>query len=416
MFKEGKQFPRNKLCYKTIGKWDRVGELFKSVEDGKESESGRKSLAYNRRTFYLGKDILYYISKERNFTCRQLPPIAMQKVNVIPLQYAKVTAGKDLKDSKPIIKISLPSTPALLLKASSQADFVMWYNNIQLSTINAHTKKKLEDFEKALVRLEQEVARTDKKEVASFFTGIDAVLKSEESRSAVFENLQNYKPEYLYLGELYDILQTFDTMCKLGKYNDALSCGKRVYKMLTNFNLKEMSEEDKDFLNEQILEDEVRHMMKSLVSEEIVGKIAKTLEEIEKEGPEKIKEVENVLFSDVTSNLLEKVKAARSEIRAFSRNKITIQDLKLMTIPVSRQKKSLQWTKPKLLREFGVREENFLRFKPASVRLPGYSRNGGMLLAKGASSVITFRRHDISDLETTGAFIDTREDTGMLDM
>ncbi len=68
MFKEGSILKNERKTKTSLGKWDRVGELFKAVEDEKDAAAesgGKKPLLYSKRTFYLGKDILYYISKER---------------------------------------------------------------------------------------------------------------------------------------------------------------------------------------------------------------------------------------------------------------------------------------------------------------------------------------------------------------
>ena len=325
-----------------------------------------------------------------------------------------------MKDSKPIIKVSLPSAPALLLKASSQSDFTMWYNHIKLSTINAYAKKKLDDFSKSLIKMEQEIARSDKKEIAQYFTDVDAVLKFEECRNIAFENMGGYKREYRYLGELYDALQTFTTMCKLEKYNDAFSCAKKVHRMVTEFSMKEMSEDEplaEDLINIEELEGLIRNMLRSLTTEDMVKTIATTLEIAEKEGLEKLKGTENTLFACLSRNLLKKIEAAQNEARSASKGKVTSQDLRLLAIPIARYKKTLQWTMPNILREIGLKQENFWGRKAMSMRVGASDRSSaGMFLPKSNTKIpmafgaINFRNSG------PGMLGDVRENTGMLDM
>jgi len=45
-----------------LGKWERVGELLKGSEKALDKTADPKQ-AFRKRTFYLGKDTLYYINK-----------------------------------------------------------------------------------------------------------------------------------------------------------------------------------------------------------------------------------------------------------------------------------------------------------------------------------------------------------------
>ena len=49
------------------GKWERVGDLFKGSEKTLEGDADKRQ-PFSKKTFYLGKDILYYISKDRIFS------------------------------------------------------------------------------------------------------------------------------------------------------------------------------------------------------------------------------------------------------------------------------------------------------------------------------------------------------------
>jgi hypothetical protein len=240
-------------------------------------------------------------------------------------------------DKEKVIRLKLPANSNLLLKAESTQKLNEWYNQLQYSIIHTNANNNLDCLDRAVRETEYNIARTDRKEITALCTGIEAVLKTEERRTAIFGNLTRYKEEYMYLGELYNALQAFETMRKLGKYSDALICAENICQMLINFNLN-----DHSLLYNEELEERVRELMSSLVDEDIIKDLEAKLKYVQINNPNHIKELE--LFTDITHNLLKKIEHARKEMRAYSKTIIPIQDMKLLEIPIKYYKKSCHWT------------------------------------------------------------------------
>lgn len=303
-----------------------------------KSADGRLRQVYSRRTFYLGKDILYYLTKDRTFPQFL---IANHKYKVISLHNVGVTLERDNKGSA--ISLSLPSTSSLLLKAEDTNKLSLWYSKIQYSATNTKANVNIELLERALRETEHEIARADRKEIMSLFTGIEVLLSTEERRTALFENLSCYKEEYKYLGELYNTLQAFETMRKLGKFNDAVLCAKSVYQMVAGFNLED---EFAPYSGE--LEDKVRQMMSSLVNPRVTKEMQEKFSEVQINGSAHIKSLE--LFTELEQNLLRRIDEGRKEMSA-DKKAMAVNDMKLLEIPITHYKRSCYWTAPNLLKE-----------------------------------------------------------------
>ena len=259
--------------------------------------------------------------------------IANKAYKVLPLQNAEISLQEYMKSK--IIRITLPSVFALLLKPNSSSQFNIWYNNLKYSVTNIQINKKLDNYNQALSKLECSISTIDKKIVNSLFTGTKVILQTQEGMAAVFENLTAYKPEYKYLVDLYGNLQVFDTMCKLQRFSSALSCAEEILDIITNFDLKKYSDKyDKQ------LEEDVKNMMSSIIDKKIIDDIQIKLENFKITDISKINDIK--LFNELSSNLLEKIESIRTEIRINKRALIPIQDLKLLMIPINYYKKANQ--------------------------------------------------------------------------
>ncbi len=359
---------------------------------------------------------------------------------VIQLQSAKVGMDKDPKDGKPLIKVSTaPQDEPLLLKAANQGEFAAWYNGIQFSTLNSRSKKKLEDFNKALTKLEQETAKTDKIDLISFYSGVDSLLKTEENRKVLFETLEESRPEYRYLRELYDCIQNFDTMCKLGRFDHAITYAQKVRKMLTDFKVESRVEDERDILfahaadepNEELPEDlvakaqleaSVKEMMKSLANDTTLTNLAALLEKAEKEDVQQVlTRTPTGIFSDLFRALVEKLKAVHHELFVANRGRMTSRDFRLLAIPMARYRRSVRWDTPGILRELGMlRDQSPLVKKAASVliqqsedpRAKPVSVSSVFSFFRGISSSVLLRGLDKSN--TTMGAIHTSNSNGNL--
>jgi len=368
--------------------------------------------------FYLGNDILYGISKDRIFTIFEFIK-ANKKPHVIPLHLAEIFNIKDPKDNKPLIKLSINNAPALILKPNNQQDFISWFNFIQMSAMNATGKKKLEDFGKALGKLEIDMSEIDKNEITTLFSGIEHILKSETSRTLMFEQFSNANRKFSYLGVLYDTLQNFQMMSKFGRLSNSLDCARKIYKIVTNFDLQEMgNEEDKcalvyneEDLNrpEEPLQIEVKEMMKTIVNPEILQSIKTDIEFIEKEGFPALKQKSELIFSELTKKLYIKIEETQKEtFKTNSKN----QELKLLSIPVTKLKKSLQWSMPNLFINLCARSVNFLEKKAASMYIKGGTPNPKSMLMPPK---INWSKSNYLGNDKVGTTRD-ESDTGILDM
>jgi len=268
--------------------------------------------------------------------------LATSKCKVIGLGDIEMNIISDNKER--VIRLKFSSNSNLVLKAESTQKFNAWYNQLQYTIIHKKSSISLECLDRALKETEYNIARTDRKEITALYAGIEAALETEERRNAVFENLSCYKEEYMYLGELYNILQAFETMRKLGKYNDALLCAENIYQMVTSFNLN-----DNSLLHNKKLEERVRQLMSSLVGENVINDIEVKLKDVHSNNPNNIKDLE--LFRDLRHNLLKKIESARKEISADNKRHVPIQDMKLLEIPIKYYKKSCHWTVLNFLEE-----------------------------------------------------------------
>ena len=281
----------------------------------------------------------------------------------MPLQHVKIAGDKDPKDGKPLIKIDSPSSQLLILKADSQADYVMWYNSIYVAAVHAHAKRKLDEFDKALNRLELENSRNDKKEIASFFSGIEGMLKESESCKLLFENLEQHKPEYKYLAETYSSIQEYKELCKRGQLIGAFMIAKKIHTMINNFSItsnnqdEETKESDKEGGPQKEEDQEIpdredlsAEMQKAYIEQdfkELVNGITKepfkvalsTLIQVgnlEKSMPSALD-----IFNEFEAGLVSKFKVLHDEIKAM--NKPDKDAMKLLIIPLTRFKKAIKW-------------------------------------------------------------------------
>ncbi len=409
-----------------------------------------KKLMFVKRMFYLGKEVLCYLHKEGTHRL-VLNSLAMQqKTVVVHLQNAKVGMDKDPKDGKPLIKIILPpSEPVLLLKPYNQSDFVAWYNGIQFSTLNARTKKKLDDFNKAVAKMEQETARADKMDLISFYSGVDAMLKTEQNRTVLFNAFEEHKTEYHYLRELHENIQSYETMCKLGRFDHAYTYARKVQKMVTDFKLEPEEEDifDKAYADDlgreqqreevadQVLECDVREMMKSLTNAKMLESLAATLDKAEKESAQPI--LDTGIMAELLRALTEKFKQIHTELCVRRFGKLSSYDLRLIAIPMTRYKKTLGWTTPAVLKELGMAQDQRLMMKKAASVLgpqrddPGFTmknpvpslghvyssfRANAEAMARNLNKSKTYTSEIRPDNDGGNSTHDDKEDCGILDM
>jgi len=272
-----------------------------------------------------------------------------KKPKIIPLENARVTGG-----NKGIIKVSIPDAPCLLLKTKNQKEFNVWYSNIKVFIVNSKTRATFKQLEKTLKKIENAIARTDKKEVLAVLSDIESVLKTEERRIALFKGLGRHKPEYKHLGELYNLILAFSTMQKLNKSNSAISSAKEIYKMITDFRI-----EDKHNTN---LEQNINDMFKSIANKEIIENIDKNI---------KLYEAGNTvsgIFNPLTQNILNTIEALRNEILGKTKRALTVQELELLAIPISMYKKSINWIMPRILQDLKFYQANLTAYKKYTTR------------------------------------------------
>jgi len=285
--------------------------------------------------------------------------LAVKKIKVIPLRQAKVSSERDNKDKNVIIKIDIPSDPSLLLKALNQNEFSIWYNSIKLRILNLIADDSMKYFDRALERLEYVITRIDKKEVASLFESIETAMKTEERRTAMFEDFERYNRKYKYLEDLYNNIKAYETMCKLGKLNNALSCANVVYKMITEFEFKDLDKDNSDLE----LEVQVRDMLRKLADSKLLQNLSHQLKELEN----KCLEGKEGLFIELTNNLYKKIKEVRTKLRNNKDVLVENQEFKMLSLPMSFYKKACQWTMPTLLNPLvGRSEDNISPRKPPS--------------------------------------------------
>eukprot|EP01022_Parablepharisma_sp_SALTPOND_P016278 TRINITY_DN2362_c0_g2_i1.p2 TRINITY_DN2362_c0_g2~~TRINITY_DN2362_c0_g2_i1.p2 ORF type:complete len:660 (-),score=62.81 TRINITY_DN2362_c0_g2_i1:3127-5106(-) len=327
------------------GKWERVGDLFKGSDKTTEKDANKKQI-FTKKTFYLGKDILYYFSKDSIFVAVLTNKLEIQEVNAIPLQHVKIWGDKDPKDNRPLIKIDSPSSQLLVLKANSQTDYIMWYNSIYFAAMHAHTKRKLEDFDKIITKIEQDTSRMDKKDIASFFYGVEGLLKVDETRKVLFESFSQHKPEYKYLGEMYELIKEYKQYSAYRKISEALIKAKRIYNMLTDFTLnQEATEEAKDTqdtrneimkdMENAFIEIDAKEAISEIAPEALIASINTSLQQAN---------LHSTIFNELEHNLVGKFKALYEETRA--EQSAGYDSLRLLKLPVNRLKKSLQWSAP----------------------------------------------------------------------
>ena len=129
-----------------------------------------------------------------------------------------------------MIKIEAPPAQLLVLKATSKADYVMWYNSIFLAATNSHAKKKMDEFKKVTTKLERLNSQEDRKEIIGFFSNVKVMRSVNENRELLFENLTSQNPEIGYLCEIYQLVRNYDEYCGSGNFEKALHEIKKIVK------------------------------------------------------------------------------------------------------------------------------------------------------------------------------------------
>eukprot|EP00826_Nyctotherus_ovalis_P032510 TRINITY_DN261_c0_g1_i10.p1 TRINITY_DN261_c0_g1~~TRINITY_DN261_c0_g1_i10.p1 ORF type:complete len:337 (+),score=93.05 TRINITY_DN261_c0_g1_i10:919-1929(+) len=304
--------------------------------------------------------------------------IAIKKVKVISLRQATINSEKDNKDNKFVIKIDVPSSPSVLLKASNPKEFGIWYNTIQLRIVNLNTDNTMRYFEKGLEKVEYGIARVDKKEVTSMFLSVGMAMKTEERRTAMFEDIARYNLKYKYLEDLYNSIKAFETMCKLGKTNNAVSCASTVYKMITNFELKDI--EDNSFDSD--LEMDVREMMREVGDSKFTEDIPQKIKDLESSSSEAVRSSE--LFKELIASLYRKIEEVRTELHNSKDVLVENQEFKMLAIPISFYKKACHWTMPTLLNQLMSKNEDGM--SPRKSPLP--SKNAKAFKISEISAII----------------------------
>ncbi len=275
----------------------------------------------------------------------------------------KISDERDPRDSKPLIKIDTPSSQLLVLKANSQTDFKMWYNSLYFSAMNAHAKRKFEDFDRVVGRLEQDNERADKKDLLSILCGIEGMLKYPESRAVLFDELEQSKPEYRYLGDLHNMLQEFKLQVEVGQHKEAAEKAKMIHNMLTQFSISGVQKEDTkgDFSREDMMEDmqnkylevDVQQLMKSVADSSLAAKLAAAIVAAEQD-PSSVACIGAEVIRNIEQGLVKRIKEISDEAHRSPQSRSSGDSLKLLTIPVTRFKQSIRWSAPSILHEMGV--------------------------------------------------------------
>ena len=233
----------------------------------------------------------------------------------------------------------------ILLKADSRRNYDIWYNAIMNSVSNIESDNKIKSYEKSIRKLENTISQIDRKEVASLFSLKEEALKTENRRSVIFDSLICYDNKYEFLGDLYNLIASYDTMRKLKQYKIALSSAKSVYEIIN------ISDANSDNDNED------KEIIQTITDEKISKELKIKLDKAETEGPEAIANED--LFSDLMKNLINKIIEVRTKIQTNTQNILSsIQDWNLLSLPVSFYKRSNQWTMPQVLEYFGKNSIN----------------------------------------------------------
>ena len=296
-------------------------------------------------------------------------------VSSINLKQVGVTADKDAKSSKQLIRIELSETQSMILECKSKLD----YETIKASTDRAQEKKAFEDLNTEITKLEKEMSEIERRNIEAYLSGIDEILRSEDGRMILFQNFEDIKSEYKYLGKLYDVLNQFTLMSQLRRHTQAYNFAKQVYETLANPTLEEIVEEEKKqgepieiFVmpkddSDGELAKKVREMLKEIANEEALKKIKETLDLINKDG------VANTLEKGIGNTMLDEVKANfRKKMESIYLNemlpkpeeygKISREIMRLLTLPITRYKANVRWKVPRVANGFGER-----RTAPASL-------------------------------------------------
>ena len=340
-----------------------MGELHKGSDKVFFKDADKKQV-YSKRMVYLGNETLYYINKSDGKD---------KQISIISLKSAKLSEDRDPRDGMRLIKIDTPSSLSVVFKANDMTDFDMWYNSIYFSAANAHAKRKIEDLTTAVTKLEMENVKTDEEIVKAFFEGVDGMLTTEESRRVLFEEITNKLPANKYLGELYDMITEYKELESVQQFVKAVEIAKKIYKMVTNFDLSEFQKEDqpkvaseatgkRDILmvcmEDEYLEKDVRDLMKSLSTPETLAKIRTALELIDKQGMaiSISKGINFNLFAELKLDLIQKIKEANNEKGPDSQ--LQSKPFDILTLPTKRYNRILQWFEPRLPQYLSVSPES----------------------------------------------------------
>jgi len=241
----------------------------------------------------------------------------------------------------------------------------MWLNSIYYAAVHAHSKWKLDEFDKSLNKLEQNNAKNDMKDTIEMFTGIEGLIKLEEGKDILFKVLEDYRAEYKYVCEVYELINTYKIFSEAGQIGGAMEKAKKIYKMITEFKLinpeldgerKEPSPSSrKDLLKdleEPYIEEDFIELMKQITSESQKKQILDFISQ-----PQPYKNAGPKLFDDLESQVFQKLKSTYEETK--SQDKPQRNSLKILTVPINRLKKSMNYTPQLFLEDFIHRQHLF---------------------------------------------------------
>ena len=253
------------------------------------------------------------------------------------------------KNSKNIIKLILPSSNTFLLKADSSVDFFAWYSHIHSSINNAKAKGRINKYDRSISNLENNNSEIDKMNLLSFFNGVTGMLKIKEAREVLFERLEFQKPEYKYLGILYNSIIKYKEFYQYEQFAYAMMKFKNICKIMTNFTISDYEEEVKADNHDKPIRQEIMEDIERVYIEEDVRKLMKdifpssiklTLNKLVKQNdPENLTKS---LFDKIEENLITKFNEIYQEIDSFDDESV-----QMLKIPLKTFKKSFHYA-PKL--------------------------------------------------------------------
>eukprot|EP00826_Nyctotherus_ovalis_P050913 TRINITY_DN6309_c0_g1_i1.p1 TRINITY_DN6309_c0_g1~~TRINITY_DN6309_c0_g1_i1.p1 ORF type:complete len:418 (+),score=130.51 TRINITY_DN6309_c0_g1_i1:275-1528(+) len=307
-------------------KWERVGDLLKGTEESLEPNADKKH-AFTKKTFYLGNDNLYYVSKDSTYSFYLLET---HKVNVLPLKAMKLRMDKDSKNH-PIIIVICPAE-VLVLKASKEVDHFKWYSAIHSAVSYARAERRKEEIEKSLRELEREITELDRRSLAFTLKGIEGVLAVEDGRKILFDALASQEAEYKYLGCLYGLISEYKKNCRYRKEAEAMSNAKLIRGLLKECG--NVPKEEIEFLGDVEFGGNVKEIAKQMYSPSLTLALDRFI------YGEDSKEVDGGLFKELEEKLVLRFKEGCEK---FSRRRKFNEELEmLLAIPAMYLKRNIK--------------------------------------------------------------------------